>query len=73
MVEHVLLPMCVVGFPETDFLKLFEGNPSSEAFLCHGISDNTAFCLGEKQGMLVNDERSSWYNRVGNCFSISLG
>ena len=24
------------------------------------------FCLGEKQGMLVNDECSSWYNRVGN-------
>ena len=26
----------------------------------------TAFCLGEKQGMLANDECSSWYNRVGD-------
>ena len=25
-----------------------------------------AFCLEEKQGMLVNDECSSWYNRIGN-------
>ena len=23
------------------------------------------FCLGKNQGMLVNDECSSWYNRVG--------
>ena len=23
------------------------------------------FCLGDKQGMLINDEHSSWYNRVG--------
>ena len=25
----------------------------------------TAFCLGGQQGMLVNDECSFWYNRVG--------
>ena len=32
----------------------------------------TAFCLGGKQDMLVNDEcSSSWYNRVGN-FSVSV-
>ena len=38
------------------------------------IFGNTAFCLGEKQSMLVNDECSSWYNRVGNYFfSINLG
>ena len=29
-------------------------------------SIKTALCLGEKQGMLVNDECSSWYNRVGD-------
>ena len=31
----------------------------------------TAFCLGEKHGMLVNNECSSWYNRVGN-FLVSI-
>ena len=29
-------------------------------------SPKTAFCLGEKEGMLVNVECSSWYNRIGN-------
>ena len=33
----------------------------------HGsIFTKTEFCLGEKQGMLVSNESSSWYNRVGN-------
>ena len=38
-------------------LSPIEAGPSSryfEAFLCGTIFDNTAFCLGEKQGMLVN-------------------
>ena len=30
------------------------------------------FCLGEKQGMMLNNECSSWYNRLGD-FSINLG
>ena len=40
----------------------------SEAFLQGSIFDKTAFCLGEKQGMLhvVNDE----YNRVGTFKSM---
>ena len=29
------------------------------------------FCLGEKQGMLVNNECRSWYNRVGD-FLLSV-
>ena len=29
------------------------------------------FCLGEEQGILENDERSSWYNKVGN-FLVSV-
>ena len=37
-----------------------------EAFLYDSIFDITPFYLGEKQGMLVNDECSSWYNRIGN-------
>ena len=28
------------------------------------IANKTAFCLGERQGMLLNDECSFWYNRV---------
>ena len=49
---------------------------TSEAFeaLIHGsIFDKAVFCLGEKQGMLVNDECSSWYNKVGDFFNVGLG
>ena len=42
-----------------------------EAFLHGSIFDRTAFCFGEKQGMLVNDECSRWCNRVGN-FLVSI-
>ena len=39
-------------------------------FICtqhpSNIFNKAVFCLGEKQGMLVNDECSLWYNRVGN-------
>ena len=39
----------------------------------HGsIFDTTAFCLREKQGMLVNDECNSWYSRVSS-FSYQFG
>ena len=37
-----------------------------KAFNYSSIFDKTVFCLGEKQGMLINDECSSWYNRVGD-------
>ena len=37
-----------------------------EAFLHSSIFDKAVFCLGEKQGMLVYYECSSWYNRVGD-------
>ena len=37
---------------------------TSEAFLCGSIFNETAFYFGEKQGMLVNDDCSFWYNRV---------
>ena len=33
-----------------------------QAFLRGGVCDIMAFCLGEKQGMLVNDEYSFWDN-----------
>ena len=35
------------------------------------FKNKTAFCSGEKQGILANDECSSWYNRVGN-FLVSV-
>ena len=35
-----------------------------EAFNHSSIFDKAVFCLDEKQGMLINDECSSWYNRV---------
>ena len=38
-----------------------------ETLLCGSIFDKTSFCLGEKEGMLVNNECSAWYNRVGDC------
>ena len=31
--------------------------------LC-SILDKTVFCLEEKQGMIVNDDCSLWYNRI---------
>ena len=30
-------------------------------------NSHTVYCLGEKQGMIVNDDCSSCYNRVGDC------
>ena len=37
-----------------------------ETFSHASILDKAVFCLGQKQGMLVNDECSSWYSRVGD-------
>ena len=43
-----------------DYLKTVLPPDTFEAFLCRSIFDKTTFCLEEKQGMLVNDECSSW-------------
>ena len=37
-----------------------------EAVNYSNIFDKTVFCFSEKQGMLINDECSSWYNGVGD-------
>ena len=42
-----------------------------KAFNNSSIFDKAVFCLGEKQGMLINDECSPCYNRVGD-FLISV-
>ena len=33
---------------------------------CSSTFDTAASCLGEKQGVLVNNECSSWYNSIGD-------
>ena len=32
------------------------------------VFNKAAFCLGEKHNVMVNDDCSSWYNRVGVFF-----
>ena len=52
-----------------DYLKQVLLSDAFEAFLCSGIFDKAVFCLGEKQGTLVNDKCSFWSiwdNRVGD-------
>ena len=38
----------------------------TKSHLCSSILDQAVICLGEKQGMLINDECGSWYNRGGD-------
>ena len=52
-----------------DFSKVSPGY--CQASFHGSIFDNIAFCLGEKQSMLVNKECSSWYNRVAD-FWVSV-
>ena len=49
-----------------DYLKTVLSLGAFKAFLCGSIFDKTVFCLGERQRVLINDEYSSWYNRVGD-------
>ena len=59
--------------PRDKFFYYMKQILTLEAFNYSSIFDKTVFCLGEKQGMLINDECSSWYNRVGDFFNVSLG
>ena len=36
----------------------------------HRVLDEMVFCLGEKQGMIVNGDCSLWYDRVGGFMSV---
>ena len=66
-VEHVLLECASYDSQRQNFSDYMKQVLTSEAFkaVIHGsIFDKAVFCLGEKQGMLVNDECSSWY-KVG--------
>ena len=49
-----------------DYTKQILTPEAFEAFDHSSIFDKAVFCLGEKQDMLVKDECSSWYNRVGD-------
>ena len=42
--------LCIIWFPETNFVKCLEVLPSDafKAFLCRSIINKTAFCWGEK-------------------------
>ena len=35
-------------------------------FMHYSILDKMVFCLGEKQGMIVNNDCNSWYKRIGD-------
>ena len=48
-----------------DYLKQVLVSDVFEAFVLHSIFDDS-ICLGEKQGMVVNNDCGSWYNRIGN-------
>ena len=64
--KHYLFSNVHDMIPRDQFFGLFQKSPTSgyfAAFLPGIIFDKTTFCLGEKQGMLVNDECSSWCNR----------
>ena len=41
-----------------DYMKQVLTSEAFEAFIHSSIFDKAVFCLGEKQGMLVNDECS---------------
>ena len=43
-----------------------------KAFLGGSIFNKDVFCFKDKRGLLLNDECSSWYNRVG-IFMVSVG
>ena len=59
-VEHVLLIVHhMISRDLLDYLKTVLPPDAFEAFFHGSIFDKTAFCLGKKQGMLVNDEYSS--------------
>ena len=68
-VEHVLFECASYDSQRQNFFDYMKQilNPETfEAFNHSSIFDKSVFCLGEKQGTLINDECSSWYNRVGD-------
>ena len=48
------------AFQTTMYLKQVLLPDEFETFLLSSVFDKAVFCLGEKQGVLVNDDCSSW-------------
>ena len=48
------------------YLKQVLLSETFDAFLCSSVVNKVLFCLGEMKGMLVNNECSLWYSRVGD-------
>ena len=68
-VVHVLFECVTYDSQRQNFLDYMKQVLTPEAFkpFNHSsIFDKAVFCLGEKQGMMINDECRSWYNRVGD-------
>ena len=78
-VEHVLLECASYDTQRENFFDYKKQILTLEAlksFYYSSIFNKAVFCLGEKYDMLINDECSSWYDRVGNFLihvSCSLG
>ena len=49
-----------------DYLRQVPTPSASEAFHHDSTFNKAVFCLGEKQGTLVNNECSSWYTKLGD-------
>ena len=67
-VERVLSECTSYDSQRLDFLTIWKQS-FSRCFWNHSLwehFDETAFCLREKGGVLVNNECSSWYNSVGD-------
>ena len=68
-VEHVLFECASYNSQRQnilDYMKQILTLEALEAFNHSSIFDKVVFFLGDQQGMLVKDECSSWYNRVGD-------
>ena len=61
----------ILGDQSLDCFKEVLPLDNFDSFLCGSVSDKPAFCLGEKQGILENDECSSRYNRLHD-FLVSV-
>ena len=68
-VEHVLFECASYDSQRQKFfvyLKQILTPETFEVFIHSNIFEKAVFCLGEKQGTLVNDECSSSYNKIGD-------
>ena len=68
-VLHVLFECASYDFHRQKilaYLKQFLSYDASDAFFRNSIFDKALFFLGKRNSLLVNNECSSWYSRVGS-------